>query len=66
MPQSILPDYVFDDLIRFIRETRQGYLRNSLLIAQDFILKYHDYGKEFGLMKINKAIEEGMKQSLFN
>jgi hypothetical protein len=63
--QSVLPDYVFDDLIRFIHETRHDGLKNSLLIAQEFILKYPDYGKEFGLTKINKAIEDGMNQGLF-
>jgi hypothetical protein len=65
MTQIILPNYVFDDLIRFIRENYQVELPNSLLIAQVFILKYPDYGKEFGLSAINYAIENGIKLGLF-
>ncbi len=66
MPQSLLPDYVFDELIRFVHETNRDGLPNSLLIAEKFILKYPDYGKEFGLTKINKAIEYGIKRGLFS
>ena len=65
MPQSLLPDYVFDELVKFVRESKHDDLPNSLLIAERFILKYPDYGKEFSLTKINKAIEDGMKQGLF-
>jgi hypothetical protein len=63
--KKILPEHVFNDLIRFINEKYQWQLPNSLLIAQAFILKYPDYGKEFGLPVINKAIEDGIKQGLF-
>jgi hypothetical protein len=58
---QMIPDYIFNDLIRFIRGRYQTYLPNSLLIAQTFILKYPDYGKEFGLSTINYAIEELIK-----
>jgi hypothetical protein len=40
-------------------------LPNSLLIAQEFILRYPDHGKEFGLSAINYVIEDGIKQGLF-
>jgi hypothetical protein len=61
----ILPEHVFKDLIRFIYGKYQMQLPNSLLIAQAFILEYQDYGKEYGLPVINKAIEDGIKQGLF-
>jgi hypothetical protein len=40
-------------------------LLNSLLVGQIFILKYPDYGKEFGLPAISYAIEDGIKRGLF-
>jgi hypothetical protein len=61
----ILPERVLDDLRRFISKNYTNYLPNSLLIAQDFILKYQDYGREFGLPAINYAIENGIKHGLF-
>jgi hypothetical protein len=65
MSQLPIPEYVIDDLSRFISENYRDGLPNSLLIAQSFILKYPDYGKEFGLSKINRVIEYGMKEGLF-
>ena len=64
--QKILPEPVFNDLIRFINEKYQGQLPNSLLIAQAFIIDNPDYGNEYGLPGINKAIEDGIKQDLFD
>ena len=52
-------------LIRFIDGKYQKPLPNSLLIAQAFILKHQDYGREYGLPGINYAIEDGVKQGLF-
>jgi hypothetical protein len=63
--QIILPKHVLEDLIRFINDKYQRQLPHSLLIAQAFILKYQDHGKEYGLPAINKAIEDGINQSLF-
>ena len=63
--QIILPEHVLYDLIRFINDKYQRQLPHSLLIAQAFILAYQDYGREFGLTIINKAIEEGINQGLF-
>jgi hypothetical protein len=63
--QKKLPKYVFNDLIRFIYEKYQKQLPNTLLIAQAFILEYQDYGREYGLPAINKAIEDGINQDLF-
>ena len=54
----ILPKYVLDDLIRFINDEYQRQLPHSLLIAQAFILKHQDYGREYGLPAINHAVEE--------
>jgi hypothetical protein len=65
MSSIIIPQHVIDDLIRFFAEWYSKELPNSLLIAQEFILKYPDYGKEYGLPVINKAIEDGIKQGLF-
>ena len=65
MSQSLLPDCVFDELVRFVQGSGHDGLPNSLLIAEKFILKYPDYGKEFDLTEINKAIEDGIKRGLF-
>jgi hypothetical protein len=63
--QIILPEHVLNDLIRFINEKYQRQLPHSLLIAQAFILKHQDHGKEYGLPAINCAIEDGIKRGLF-
>jgi hypothetical protein len=42
-----------------------GKFTNSLLVAQAFILKYPNHGKEYGLAAINYAIEDGINESLF-
>ena len=63
--QLNVPENVIDDLRRFISETYSNDLPNSLLIAQAFILKHPNYGKEFGLPSINYAIEDGIKRGLF-
>jgi len=60
-----IPKSVFDDLIRYISATYVNNLPNSLLIAQAFILKYPDHGRELGLSAINYAIEDGIKEGLF-
>jgi len=65
MPQLKVPKYVFYDLCRFISETYSNSLPDSLIIAQAFILKYPDYGREFGLSSINYVIEDGIKRGLF-
>jgi hypothetical protein len=54
-----------NDITTFISQTYSENLPNSLLVAQLFILKYPDYGKEFGLSAINKMIEDGIKRGLF-
>ena len=63
--QLKVPKHVFDDLTRFISKNYSNNLPNSLLIAQAFILKYQDYGREFGLSAINYAIGDGIKCGLF-
>ena len=63
--QLKIPESVLIDLSRFISKNYPNNLPNSLLIAQSFILKYQEYGREFGLSAINYAIEEGIKQGLF-
>jgi hypothetical protein len=63
--QLKIPESVLIDLSEFISKNYPNNLPNSLLIAQSFILKYQEYGREFGLSAINYAIEEGIKQGLF-
>lgn len=63
--KSKVPKCVIADLARFISERYIGNLPNSLLIAQAFILKYPEYGKKYGLIEINKIIEEGIKEKYF-
>ena len=65
LPQLKIPKHVFDDLSRSISKSYSNHLPNSLIIAQAFILKYQDYGREFGLSAINYAIEDGIKCGLF-
>jgi len=65
MSPLLLPNQVIDDLSSFIYSNYPYYLPNSLLIAQAFILKYQNYGREFGLSAINRAIEDGIKMGLF-
>ena len=65
MPQLKLPEQVINDLTRFISENYLNNLPNSLLIAQDFILKYPHHGREFGLTAINYAVEDGIKEGIF-
>jgi hypothetical protein len=60
-----IPETIINDLYRFIFEQCPNNLPNYLLIAQAFILKYPNYGKEYGLAAINYAIEDGIKQGLF-
>ena len=38
--QRILPEHVFNELIRFVHEKYQTQLPNSLRIAQEFILEH--------------------------
>jgi len=62
---TIIPDIIYDDLIRFISERYPNCLPNSLIVAQAFILKYPDHGREYGLPGINKAIDDGIKSGIF-
>ena len=66
MSQLKVPDNVLNDLKGFIVENYSNYMPNSLLIAQKFILRHQDYGREFGLSAINHAIEDGIKEGCFN
>ncbi len=65
MPQMEIPEQLLDVLSSFISGKYTGNLPNSLLIAQEFMLKHPDYGRELGLPAINKAIEDGIDQGLF-
>jgi hypothetical protein len=65
VPQKV-SDLVLNDLNSFVSKTYSNDLPNSLLIAQAFILKYPDYGNKFGLSELNRMIEDGIKQGLFN
>ncbi|KKG33303.1 hypothetical protein DU30_09235 [Methanosarcina mazei] len=64
VPQKISA-LVFNDLTSFISKTYPRDLPNSLIIAQAFILKYPDYGNEFGLSEINRMIEDEIKRGIF-
>jgi hypothetical protein len=66
MHQLKVPNRVLIDLKGFIVENYSNNMPNSLLIAQKFILRHQDYGKEFGLSAINHAIEDGIKDGCFN
>lgn len=63
--QMGLPEHVLNDLIGFIHKKYQKQLPNTLLVAQAIILEYKDYGIEYSLPVINKAIEDGINQGIF-
>jgi hypothetical protein len=65
MPKNETQEQLLKDLSSFISEKYTGNVPNSLLIAQEFMLKHQDYGRELGLPAINKAIESGIDQGLF-
>jgi hypothetical protein len=64
MPLLKVPQYVIDDLERFISETYQGNLPVSLLIAQDFMMKYPEHGKNYSFFIINEVIENMLFKTL--
>lgn len=66
MHQLNVPEYVVDDLGRFIFANYGKNLPNSLLMAQAFILKYPHHGIKYGLSIINKVIEDRIKKDVFN
>lgn len=53
----MVPQYVLDDINRFIHENYHYSLPHSLLIAQAFCLRFKDYGNEFGVSEITDAVE---------
>lgn len=57
MSNSMVPQYVLDDINRFIHENYHYSLPHSLLIAQAFCLRFKDYGNEFGVSEITDAVE---------
>jgi len=65
MAQLLVPEHLLNDLRGFIVKRYPFYLPNSLLIAQEFIIRHQNYGRELGLPAINYAIEEGVKHGLF-
>lgn len=65
MSQVILPQYVLDELNKFINEKYTNKLPYSIIIARDFCLKYRSYEKEFGISAINDVIEDGKMHCLF-
>jgi hypothetical protein len=66
MPQLKFPGHVMNDLTRFISTMYSYNLPNSLLIAQEFILRYPNHGRKYGLSSINSAVEDLIKQGIFN
>jgi hypothetical protein len=65
MPKKETHEKLLEDFSSFISNKYTGNLPNSLLIAQEFMLKHQDYGREFGLPAINKAVENGIEKGLF-
>jgi hypothetical protein len=57
MSHLIVPQYVLDDINRFINRNYQHSLPHSLLIAQAFCLRFKNYGNEFGVSEITNAVE---------
>jgi hypothetical protein len=56
------PDQMMDDLREFIDKNYRGGLPHSLLIAEAFMLRYPDYGNQYGLTEIHAAVESLIKQ----
>ena len=66
MPQLKFPEHVMNDLTSFISTMYSSNLPNSLLIAQAFILRYPNHGRKYGLSAINFAVEDVIKQGIFD
>ncbi|MGB9929462.1 MAG: hypothetical protein ACPK85_13865 [Methanosarcina sp.] len=66
MSSKKILELVQNDLTDFISNKYPNGMPNSLLVAQEFILKYPDHGRNYGLSEINRMIEEGIKQGLFS
>lgn len=59
-----LPECVYIDLRKFINTNYSDKLPHSLLIAQAFILKHQEHGKEFGLSAIANEVEFMVKYNI--
>lgn len=66
MSPTTTPTDVFNALSSFVSQNYSDNIPNSLLIAQAFILKYPDHGRNHGLSAINKKVEDGVKRGFFN
>jgi hypothetical protein len=65
MSLFILPEYVLDELNRFINENYRYKLPYSIIIANAFCCKFKCYEIEFGVAAITDAIENGKMHCLF-
>lgn len=57
MQQVTLPECVYNDLNKFIFTYYSKNLPHPLLIAQEFCLKFQEYGKEFSLSTVTDIVE---------
>jgi hypothetical protein len=52
-----VPEQVLVEISRYISVNYEKGLPNSLLIAQAFMLNNQEYGRRYGLPKLNEAVE---------
>lgn len=57
MNQSVLPQYILDDLNRFISNYYQEQIPYSLIVAQEFLSSFQYFGKDVSLSKVIDAVE---------
>ena len=62
MSQLTLPEYVYEDLKKFIYINYSGQLPHPLLLAQAFCLRFEEYGKKYDLSTITSAVEDIIKK----
>jgi hypothetical protein len=58
MTQLKLPECVYSDLKEFIFKNYPKQLPHPLLIAQEFRLRFKQYGEKFDLSTITDAVED--------
>jgi hypothetical protein len=58
MTPLTLPEYVYNDLKKFISINYSNQLPPPLLIVQAFCLRFKQYGEKFDLSTITDAVED--------
>lgn len=63
MQQVTLPECVYRDLNEFISSYYSKHLSHPLLIAQDFCLRFQEYGQKYSLPIMTETVEHIIKNN---